>query len=235
MPSIRWHGFPDAADVARAAVRLIAEAAASAIEARGVFRIVLAGGSTPETVYRQLRDLATAWPAWRIYYGDERCLPAEHADRNSRMAAAAWLDNVPIPPGNVHPISAELGPERGAAAYSRVLQEVDDFDLVLLGLGEDGHTASLFPGHDLGQAPGSPAALAVHAAPKPPPERVSLSAERLSRARQVVFLVTGAGKREAVAAWRAGEPIPAAAIAPSSGVDVLHDAACFAEKQDRER
>jgi 6-phosphogluconolactonase len=221
--------------VARAAVQLIAEAASSAIEARGVFRIVLAGGSTPRTVYRALRDLATPWSAWRVYFGDERCLPAEHADRNSRMASAAWLNDVPIPPGNVHPIPAELGPERGAAAYSRVLQEVDDFDLVLLGLGEDGHTASLFPGHDWGQAPGSPAALAVHDAPKPPRERVSLSAERLSRARQVVFVVTGAGKREAVTAWRAGEAIPAAAIAPSSSVDVLCDTACLAEPPGRER
>lgn len=221
--------------MARAAVKLIAEAASSAIEARGVFRIVLAGGSTPRAVYGALRDLVTPWPAWRIYFGDERCLPAEHADRNSRMASAAWLDDVPIPPGNVHPIPAELGPERGAAAYSRVLQEVDDFDLVLLGLGEDGHTASLFPGHDWGQAPGGPAALAVHDAPKPPSERVSLSAERLRRARQVVFLVTGAGKREAVTAWRAGEPIPAAAIAPSSGVDVLCDTGCLVEPPGRER
>jgi len=220
--------------VAGAAIQLIAEAASSAIEARGVFRVVLAGGSTPRTVYRALRDLATPWPAWRVYFGDERCLPVEHAERNSRMASAAWLDDVPIPSGNVHPIPAELGPERGAAAYSRVLQEVGDFDLVLLGLGEDGHTASLFPGHDWGEAPGSPAALAVHDAPKPPPERVSLSAERLSRARQVVFLVTGADKRAAVAAWRDGKPIPAAAITPPSVVEVLHDAACLAEQTDPE-
>lgn len=233
-PSARWHVYPDAAGVAGAAVRFIAQAAAAAIEARGVFRVVLAGGSTPAVVYRALRDLATPWPAWRVYYGDERCLPSEHADRNSRMAAAAWLDGVPIPPGNLHPIPAELGPEHGAAAYSRVLQEVDDFDLVLLGLGEDGHTASLFPGHDWGQAPGTPAALPVHDAPKPPPERVSLSAERLSRARQVLFLVTGAGKREAVAAWRGGEPIPAAAIAPPNGVDVLVDAGSLPDSLARE-
>lgn len=221
--------------MARAAVQRIAEAAAAAIDARGVFRIVLSGGSTPRMAYEALRTLATPWPAWRVYYGDERCLPAEHADRNSRMAADAWLNEVPIPRGNVHPIPAELGPERGAAAYGRVLQEVDDFDLVLLGLGEDGHTASLFPGHDLGQAPGSPAALPVHDAQKPPPERVSLSAARLSRARQVLFLVTGAGKRQAVAAWRGGEPIPAAAIAPASGVDVLVDAASQPDSLARDR
>jgi 6-phosphogluconolactonase len=232
--SVRWHVQPDAAGVADAAAQLIATAAAAAIEARGVFRVVLAGGSTPALVYRALRDLDTPWPAWRVYFGDERCLPPEHGDRNSRMTGTAWLDSVPIPAGNVHPIPAELGPEQGAAAYSRVLQEVDDFDLVLLGLGEDGHTASLFPGHDWGKAPGSPGALPVHDAPKPPPERVSLSAERLSRARQVLFLVTGTGKREAVAAWRGGAPIPAAAIAPASGVDVLVDAASLPDSPARD-
>jgi len=91
----------------------------------------------------------------------------------------------------------------------------------VLGLGEDGHTASLFPGHDLGEAPGSPAALAVLDAPKPPRERVSLSAARLSYAREALFLVSGESKRQAMADWRAGRPIPARAVAPAAGVDVL--------------
>ncbi len=227
-PPVRWHLYSDATAVTAAAVRMISAAATSAIAARGVFRIVLAGGSTPTAVYRELRELATAWAAWRVYFGDERCLPPAHADRNSRMAAEAWLGGVPIPAGNVHPIPAELGPERGAGAYARVLQEVDEFDLVLLGLGEDGHTASLFPGHDWGREPGSPVALPVHDAPKPPPERVSLSASRLSRARQVIFVVTGAAKRDAVSAWRAGALIPAAAVAPPAGVDALIEEACIA-------
>jgi 6-phosphogluconolactonase len=111
--------------------------------------------------------------------------------------------------------------DEAAQQYSTVLRAVGDFDLVLLGIGEDGHTASLFPGHDWGAAPGSPDTLAVFDAPKPPPQRVSLSAARLSRARQVIFLVSGESKRKAVEAWRAGKDIPAQAIRPAAGVDVL--------------
>ena len=98
-----------------------------------------------------------------------------------------------------------------------------DFDFVLQGLGEDGHTASLFPGHEWGADASSPDVLAVFNAPKPPPERLSLSAARLSRARQVVFMVSGESKRAAVAAWRAGGDIPARAIAPPTAVQVLAD------------
>ncbi len=99
------------------------------------------------------------------------------------------------------------------------------FDLTLLGLGEDGHTASLFPGREWGTEPDSPDALAVLDAPKPPAQRVSLSAARLSRSRQVIFLVSGESKRDALARWRASENIPARAIAPEKGVDVLVESA----------
>jgi 6-phosphogluconolactonase len=112
--------------------------------------------------------------------------------------------------------------------YTEALRTVGEFDLVLLGLGEDGHTASLFPGHEWGTAPGSPDVLAVFDAPKPPQQRVSLSAARLSRARQVIFLVSGESKREAVAEWRAGKNIPARAIVPTAGVDVLVESALLA-------
>ena len=96
---------------------------------------------------------------------------------------------------------------------------------MLLGLGEDGHTASLFPHHEWGAAPGSPDTLAVFDAPKPPPQRVSLSAARLSRARRVMFLISGESKHRAVAEWRAGKEIPARAIMPAAGVDVLVESA----------
>jgi len=182
---------------------------------------VLAGGDTPRAAYQQLRDARAGWGEWHIYFGDERCVPRDDAARNSRMAEEAWLDHVAIPALQRQPIPAELGAAAAARAYSVILQSVAAFDLVLLGLGEDGHTASLFPGHDWGEARGSPAALAVLDAPKPPRERVSLSAARLSDAREVLFMVSGASKREALAQWRAGAGIPARAITPAAGVDVL--------------
>ena len=156
-----------------------------------------------------------------MYFGDERCLPAGDAGRNSKMAADEWADHVPIPKDQVHPIPAELGATAAALAYAETLRNVSEFDLVLLGLGDDGHTASLFPGHDWGTSSDAPTVLAVFNAPKPPPERVSLSAARLSRAREVLFLIAGDDKRDAVARWRAGENIPARAIRPRGGIDVL--------------
>ena len=165
-----------------------------------------------------------------MYFGDERCLPADDAERNSRMAADAWLDHVPIPQDQVHAIPAELGASAAALAYAETLGGVGDFDLVLLGLGEDGHTASLFPGRDWGVAPSAPDALAVFDAPKPPPQRVSLSAARLSRTREVLFLVEGEAKRSAVARWRAGEQLPAGAIRLASGVDVLVESALLGRR-----
>jgi 6-phosphogluconolactonase len=196
-------------------------AADSAIRARGRFHIVLSGGGTPRTAYQRLRQCPAEWAKWHVYFGDERCVPRGEPERNSRMAGEAWLDHVALPPPQLHAIPAERGAEAAAKAYAGTLQDVGEFDLVLLGLGEDGHTASLFPGHEWGEAPGSPAVLAVLDAPKPPPERVSLSAARLSRAREVLFLVSGESKRPALAQWRAGNDIPARAIAPAAGIDVL--------------
>lgn len=221
----RWHAYGSIPELEKAAARAILDAARQAIRARGAFRIVLAGGTTPRRVYELLRDAGADWAAWHIYFGDERCLPTDHPERNSHMAARAWLDHVAIPVGQIRLIPAEIGAEAAADAYARDIAEVELFDLVLLGLGEDGHTASLFPGHEWGSAADAPAAIAVSDAPKPPPQRVSLGARRLSAARQVLFLVTGATKQEAIRAWRNGVNIPAAAIAPANGVDVYLEAA----------
>jgi 6-phosphogluconolactonase len=218
---VRWIGATDATALRRSAYLRIVDAARRAIEWRGRFLIVLAGGSTPQRVYDLLRAASTDWSCWQVYFGDERCLPPHNTGRNSRMAADILLEHVPIARDQIHVIPAELGAEASAHSYAATLREVGDFDMVLLGLGEDGHTASLFPDHDWGVAPDAPDALAVFDAPKPPPQRVSLSAARLSRAREVLFLVEGVSKRDAVARWRMGASIPAKSIQPPAGVDVL--------------
>ena len=207
-----WRVFADAdALVAALADALCAEAGA-AIAARGVFHLVLAGGSTPRALYRALADRNAGDARWQVWYGDERRLPADHPERNSVMAEAAWLAASRIPPENRRPIPAELGAAEAAARYAGWLKDVADFDVVLLGMGEDGHTASLFPDHNWGGAQGSPDVLAVYAAPKPPPERVSLSAMRLGRSRRVWFVITGSGKREALTRWKNGETLPVSAV-----------------------
>jgi 6-phosphogluconolactonase len=227
----RWHVFPDAESLTLAAHDFVADRARSAIAERGAFHIVLAGGGTPRALYQRLVDLPTDWSRWHIWFGDERCLPPDNPERNSHMAFGAWLEHVAIPPDHIHVPPAELGTPEAAIRYGQTLQGAGEFDLVLLGLGEDGHTASLFPGHDPGDKPDSPDALCVFDAPKPPPQRLSLSARRLSRSRAVLFLVTGAGKREAVAKWRNGVSIPAATIRPARGVDVFTETICIEEKK----
>ncbi len=224
----RWHAVSDAHELQRAAISALLDSAALAIQERGQFHIVLAGGNTPREIYHSLSTAETDWSAWHIYFGDERCLPQFDPARNSRMAQEVWFNNVPIPALQLHVIAGELGANEAARQYAAMLRAVGDFDLVLLGLGEDGHTASLFPGHDWGTAPGSWDALAVFDAPKPPPQRVSLSAARLCRTRQAIFLVSGESKHTAVANWRAGKNIPARAIRPEAGVDVLVESALLA-------
>lgn len=223
----RWHVYADAHTLQERAVRIITRAADEAIAARAAFHLVLAGGNTPQGVYARLRAIEAQWSAWHVYFGDERCLPRHHPERNSKMASDAWLAHVAIPADQVHPIPTERGAQAAAQIYAHIVQTVDYFDLVLLGLGEDGHTASLFPGHDWGADSAAPAVLAVRDSPKPPPERVSLSAARLSAARQVLFLVSGEAKRAAVVRWRTHADIPARAVAPTAGVDVLVESASF--------
>lgn len=221
MQVVRWHQYADASTLEHAAADWISASANAAIASRHAFHIVLAGGNTPRGIYEQLASIKNAWQFWHIYYGDERCLGVGHADRNSTLATEVWLKHVPIPASQIHEIPVELGPEIAAQSYAHLLQSFAIFDLCLLGLGEDGHTASLFPGKDWGSDDKSPAALPVNQAPKPPPQRVSLSARRLSLAREVLVCVTGESKQSALARWRAGEALPISAIQPETGLDVL--------------
>lgn len=208
--------------LARLAAERILASARRAIAARGCFRLVLAGGRTPLNAYTLLVDETSDWDRWHIFFGDERCLPPEDPERNSHAAEAHFLGRVPIPGDNVHPIPAELGAEAAAKAYAELIAPQLPFDLVLLGLGEDGHTASLFPGHEISEGV---LAMPVHQAPKPPPDRVSLTPDAIASSRQVLVLVAGAGKREALTQWRAGVDLPISRIGSQGSVEVLMDAA----------
>jgi 6-phosphogluconolactonase len=207
-----WRVFPASDELVPALAGALCAEATAAIAARGAFHLVLAGGSTPRALYRALAERQAGDANWHVWFGDERCLPEGHPERNNVMAETAWLTASRIPPENRRPIPAEQGSQQAAARYAGWLAGVEDFDLVLLGMGEDGHTASLFPDQDWGTAPSSVDVLAVHGAPKPPPERVSLSAGRLSRSQRVWFVITGSGKRHAMRRWAWRESMPVAAV-----------------------
>jgi len=220
--SINWHSYDNAEQVATAVCLHILNAAKQAITERGAFKLVLAGGTTPEKVYRLLAETQADWANWHIYYGDERCLPVNHPDRNSLMAEQAFLNKVTIPREQIFTIPAESDPVTAAKQYQQTVASALPFDMVLLGMGEDGHTASLFPNHHHNK---DELAHAVYNSPKPPPERVSLSAKALSDTRQLLFLITGANKQDAVKAWRAGELLPVATIIPKQPIDIYIDKA----------
>lgn len=186
----------DAEALSLAVALRIAELAAQSIALRGGCRIALAGGQTPRRCYELLRELPVDWSRIELYFGDERCLPRGDTERNDAMALDALVSHIDLPPENLHAIPAELGAERAASAYARLLDETGALDLVLLGLGEDGHTASLFPGNAALNS--DAAAVPVYGAPKPPPERVSLSLATLNAAANRLFIVSGEGKRDAL-------------------------------------
>jgi 6-phosphogluconolactonase len=175
---------------------------------QGSRTLVLAGGTTPRRCYELLSELEVTWGRVTVLFGDERCVPPDHADSNYRLAREALLDKVA--PATVHRIAGELGPDEGASEYSRVLAPLVPLDVVLLGIGEDGHTASLFPGATTLKAKGW--AVGVRNSPKPPPERVTLTLQALRGARHVIILATGAGKAQAVALAKRGE-VPSGMIA----------------------
>ena len=182
----------------------VAEAAAAEIAdvlRGGAQTLVLAGGTTPKRCYELLGELDVQWGRVSVLFGDERCVPPDHPDSNYRMVKESLLDRVA--PATVYRMPAELGPDEGADAYAEVVANVAPLDLVLLGVGEDGHVASLFPGHPLLRASGLTAG--IRDSPKPPPERVTLTLEAIRDAGRVLIIATGAGKADAVALARRGE------------------------------
>lgn len=184
---------PDADAAALTAATLVASAVAEALTERGTAHVALSGGSTPVRCYELLGTLVTDWRMVQLWFCDERCVEPDHADSNFRLASAA----LQAPRATWHRIAGEAGPHAATADYERQLTGVT-LDAALLGLGEDGHTASLFPRHPALHASGR--AVAVTDAPKPPPERVSLSLGTLNQARHLVLLVTANAKAPALAA-----------------------------------
>ena len=213
----RWHSFDSQHDINQAALQAILNAASKAIKNHGSFSIVLAGGSTPKSIYALLAKQNADWAHWHVYINDDRCLRVDDDERNSKMVDEVWLSLVNIPKNQFYPIPSELGPITGAKSYNKTIANIGTFDLVLFGLGEDGHTASLFPNHIVDN---SADVVPVFDSPKPPAERVTMSQNRLNNTHEALFLVTGSGKQEAVDNWRSGVAIPAALITPACGVDV---------------
>ncbi len=218
---------PDPVAVAQAAAAIFVGSARSSIAARGKFSVALSGGSTPRALYRLLaappyREQVN-WPELEVYFGDERCVPPTHADSNYRMAREALLDRVPLRPERVHRIHGELPPQEAALEYEQVLgrrltreRGWPRLDLVLLGMGPDGHTASLFPGTPA-VAERQALAVAVYV-PHLASYRVTLTVPVLSAAAEILMLVVGAEKTAALAQVFAGdEQLPAALIRPMAG------------------
>lgn len=204
---------------AEAAVRTINES----VERNDSFSVALAGGNTPRTLYRLLSTRfqhQIPWTKVHVFWGDERYVPLTDPQSNYRMARETLLDAVPCPAGNVHPMPTELAdPDLAAREYEKTLrnhfsEDWPRFDLVLLGLGEEGHTASLFPG--------SPAlnetkrwVVAVKA-PAKPPLRLTLTLPAITEAANIYFLVTGSNKAQAIHHVLAGSPDPT--NYPASGI-----------------
>ena len=218
--------------LAHAAAREFASRAAAAVQAKGLFAVALSGGSTPKALYSLLADdtelrQTVPWPHTHFFWGDERPVPPDHPDSNFRLAQTALLSRVPVPAANIHRIRGELAPQSAAVAYERTMVEffqlrgkaLPRFDLVLLGLGPEGHTASLFPGT---RALREQKRLAIaNWIGKLGTERITLTAPVFNNAACVIFLVSGAEKTVVFKSVIEGpyEPqqLPAQLIRPHAG------------------
>lgn len=226
------HIYPTAQLQAQACAERIVSIAQKALSARGCFTIALAGGGTPRLTYQLLATEAYSsqidWRDSYIFFSDERCVPPESRDSNARMARETLLNFVPIPLNHIHRIHGELEPQQAAEQHETALRDFFErrlglrspqFDVVLLGLGADGHTASLFPGSPALHALGRWAVANEVAALKS--WRITLTAEAINAAANVLFLVSGAEKAEAVKRVLEGphrpELLPAQLIRPEAG------------------
>lgn len=216
----RLLAVPDAETAASLTATLLHDAVTASLAERGVARVALSGGRTPLAAYAQLGPAIRDWSAVTVLLADERCVPQDHPDSNAREIRAA------LGPAardlRLVPLVENGSPGDRARAYAHDLGP-EPIDVVLLGLGEDGHTASLFPAHGALEAEGR--TVAVLDAPKPPPERVSLTLPELRAAGSVVLLVTGEGKADALARTLGdpGQTAPASLLRPET-LTVVADA-----------
>jgi len=222
------HVYPTPAELVSAAAEMMIGAIAEAVAARGHAMIALSGGTTPRGLYQALAEepyrTRVPWDCVHLFWGDERMVPPEHAQSNFRMAKETLVDHVPIPAENVHRVRGEAPPEEAATKYAEALVGVfagqpPRFDVVLLGLGTDGHTASLFPGADaLGE---TKAPVATVFMPSLDGWRVTLTFPVLNAARRIIFLVSGVEKAAIVARVITSESpakrLPATLVRPENG------------------
>lgn len=223
---------PDGERLAHVAAERFAGIAETAVARAGRFTLALAGGSTPKGLYSVLAAepcrTRVPWPQTHVFWGDERCVPPDHAESNYRMVTETLLRHVPIPPTQIHRMRGEdADPDRAAADYERVLKAafglpaggLPRFDLILLGMGADGHTASLFPGSP---ALRETARLVVaHYVERLQSYRLTLTIPVLNEAREIVFLVSGHEKtailRAVLQGGKRNDPIPVQLIVPREG------------------
>ena len=230
--------FPDPEAMSRRASERLADAIADSQRARAHAHVALSGGTTPVRAYELLAEHVREWSAIELWFADERCVPPDDEESNYRLVR----ETLPAAE-HVNRMEGELGPERGAAGYADLLLDrlpiaangVPALDVVVLGIGADGHIASLFPDNTTLADPREDVlCVAVHGSPKPPPERISLSLTVLRAARGCLLLATGAGKAEALAA-ALGEPsvMAPASLLPRDRLTVLADEAAASALQAR--
>lgn len=226
----------DGEALAQTAAERFVNLAQDAIKDNGRFSVALSGGSTPQRLHKLLTQAPlkdkVEWSKVHIFFGDERFLPPDDPDSNYYMAQETLLENVPIPDEQVHPFITEgISPETAAEHYAQDIKTffgdaTPSFDLIFLGIGPDGHTASLFPGFPQVTNPPDTLVAPVFDAPKVPPTRLTLTLKVLNAAKNVLFLVGGNSKAEAVAKIFNGDAsLPAALVQPEDRLEWLLDEA----------
>ena len=186
----------------------ISACAETAIKQYGSFHIVLSGGDTPSLIYPELAKLDTSWDKWHFWIGDERFPSENFSQLNKLIIQDLLLNKIRYLTNQVHFKKVELGYDKAISDYSKALMKVKMFDLALLGIGVDGHTASLFPGNNIGIGEHAEDLIRITNAPKYPPDRLSLSAKRLSASRNVLFIARGVEKKSIISKIQEDDSLP---------------------------